>query len=369
MVVAAGATAVLTVDLDALAANYRTLRAHLATEAECAAVVKADGYGLGAAETAARLSREGCKTFFVASLDEGIDRRAALPAPEIYVFLGPESDTVAEFEANRLTPVLNRPDQIALWRRRGRESGKPVPAAIQLDTGMSRLGLAEPETVAIAAETDWRDGLDLRLVMSHLACADDPDDAMNGTQQQDFDRLRALLGPAAASLANSAGVLLGSDYHYDMVRPGIALYGGNPLIHGTNIFGQVIQIQSKIVQVRQIDSPRTVGYGATHRARGPSRIATVPVGYADGYLRSLGNRGMVSIGGVAVPVVGRVSMDLITVDVTALPEPETRPGIIVDLLGNGIDLDDLAAAAGTIAYELLTRWGPRMKRDYRGIAS
>jgi alanine racemase len=362
--VAGHATAVLTVDLDALASNYELIRVSVDGATVVSAVVKADGYGLGAIPTAIRLAKSGCQNFFVATLDEGISLRPAVPDASIYVLAGPEPDTTGDFRAANLTPVLNRHDQVQIWRDAAWVAGELLPAVLHLDTGMSRIGFEASEFEAMIEDPIWSQGIELSMVMSHLAVADDPDDAMNEQQRATFDQLREKLPALPASLANSAGIQLGRQFHYQMVRPGIALYGGNPLNQGPNKFSQVFTIQSKIIQIRQIDLPRTVGYGATHRVTGPSRIATVPVGYADGYLRSLSNRGTVSVDGHLVPVVGRVSMDLITIDVSALPESATQPGTSVHLLGNGVTLDDLAAAAGTISYELLTRFGPRMTREY-----
>jgi alanine racemase len=200
--------------------------------------------------------------------------------------------------------------------------------------------------------------------MSHLVASEERDNPLNPQQLERFRRLRQLFPPLPASLVNSSGIFLGSDYHFDLVRPGVALYGGNPLPGRPNPMAQVVHLQGRILQVHRVDTPRTVGYGATHLTSGPARIATVGVGYADGYPRSLGNRGYAGIGAVRVPVIGRVSMDLITLDVSALAPAEAAPGTLVDLIGGGVDIDALADLAGTNAYELLTRLGPRYRRIY-----
>ncbi len=229
---------------------------------------------------------------------------------------------------------------------------------------MNRLGLDASDLDWIAQEPDALAGIGVRFVMSHLACADEPGHPLNQRQLDAFIVARAKFPAAPASLSNSGGIFLGQAYHFDLVRPGIALYGGNPLAQGPNSFSEVVQLQAKIIQVREIDSPQTVGYGATHRVTGLRRIATVPVGYADGYLRSLSNCGTAFVAGVPAPLVGRVSMDLITLDVTAVPPEQARPGTIVSLIGGGAGLDDTAREAGTISYEILTRLGPRLERAY-----
>lgn len=363
-----GATATLTIDLGALAANYQLLRARLRTGCQCAAVVKADGYGLGLGPIGQRLAQEGCAHFFVATIDEALTLQAALGEREapatISVLLGAEPDGAAELAERGFVPVLNSRRQIEFWSEEARARGRNLPAIIHFDTGMNRLGLAGPEADWIADETDALDGIDVRAVMSHLACADEPTHPLNQQQLDAFDVVRGKFPAAPATLANSAGIFLGEAYHFDLVRPGIALYGGNPLVQGPNSFSEVVQLQTRIIQVREIDTPQTVGYGATHRAAGLRHIATVPVGYADGYLRSLSNRGTAFVAGVRAPLVGRVSMDLITLDVTDVPPEKARPGAIVDLIGGGVGLDDAARDAGTISYEVLTRLGPRLKRVY-----
>ena len=369
-----GASATLTIDLGALAANYRLLRARLGPGCQCAAVVKADAYGLGLGPVGRRLAQEGCGHFFVATLEEAVTLRSAFgegggkgkaeAAVTIYVFLGAEPNYAADLAELGFIPVLNSREQIELWRKEAAARGRALPAIAHVDTGMNRLGLEAPDLDWIAQEPDALAGIELRFVMSHLACADEPGHPLNQRQLDAFIVARATFPAAPASLSNSGGILLGPAYHFDLVRPGIALYGGNPLAQGPNSFSEVVQLQAKIVQVREIDSPQAVGYGATHRVAGPCRIATVAVGYADGYLRSLSNRGTAFVAGVRAPLVGRVSMDLITLDVTAVPPEHARPGTIVNLLGGGVDLDDMARDAGTISYEILTRLGPRLKRAY-----
>jgi alanine racemase len=269
-------------------------------------------------------------------------------------------------DAHGLTPVLSAPDQIEAWAKLGRELGRALPAAIHFDTGMNRLGLAAAAAVRLLAAPDRLAGIAVVLTMSHLACPEEAAQPMNAAQRDRFDSLRRRLSSAPASLANSAGIFLGRDYHYDLVRPGVALYGVDVRPDRPEKMAQVVQLHGKILQVRDVDIGMTVGYGATHHVTRPGRVATVAVGYADGYLRTLSNRGFGFIGDAKVAVVGRVSMDLITLDVSALPTASTVPGTMVELIGPRLPLGELAALAGTIEYEILTRLGTRFQRDYLG---
>lgn len=361
------AALVLTIDLDAVVDNWRRV-GRRAGRAHCAAVVKADAYGLGAARVAPALAAAGCRTFFVATLDEGLALRPLLPGAEILVLGGPLPGGEAEMLGNGLIPVLNSLEQVARWRAQVRDT--PLPAALHLDTGMSRLGLEPAEVMRLAAAPALLDGLRITLVMSHMACADSPGDEMNGVQLSTFGRLAAML-PAGAprSLAASSTVFLGEAFHFDMVRPGSALYGVNPTPGRANPMAPTVRLEGKILQVRDVDTPMTVGYGASHRVTGRGRVATVAVGYADGWFRTLGNRGHGVIEGERVPVVGRISMDLTTFDVTGLSAESARPGAVVELLGPTIDVDTVAAEAGTIGYEILTALSRRAARVYIGGAA
>ncbi len=364
------AGAVLTVDVGAVVANWRALAARLKPGAACGAAVKADAYGLGVARVAPALFTAGCRHFFAATIDEGIALRELLPDPaaEIIVLCGPLPRTEAEFAAHRLRPVLNTAQQVATWAAAAAERAAAPACVLHVDTGMSRLGLSQGELDALAADSRLLATLRPGLLMSHLACGEDEDEPMNGRQLAAFRSARAKLPCMAASLANSGGILLGPEYHFDLARPGAALYGVLPRPEAVEFLSQVVRLQAKILQVRDVDSPMTVGYGATHRVRRMGRIATIAVGYADGYLRSLSNRGHAVLAGVRVPVVGRVSMDLITVDVSDVPAHLAQPGELVDLLGPGQSVDELAAEAGTIGYEILTSLGRRHLRRYVGEA-
>jgi alanine racemase len=365
---AARAGAILTIDLAAIQANYRTLTKRAG--GKCAAVVKANAYGLGASRVAPALADAGADTFFTALLDEAIAVRQCLAsgpaAPAIYVLNGLAAGPAADFLAHDVIPVLNSLGEIDAWATVARTTGRTLPAAIHMDTGMNRLGLPPAEVEVLAAEPDRLAGIDVRLVMSHLACADEPDHPLNSAQLAAFTAARARLPAAPASLSNSSGIFLGPPFHFDLVRPGAALYGVNPTPGESNPMRQVIRLQGKILQVREIDAPRTVGYGATHRATGPIRVATVAAGYADGYLRSLSNRGSAWIGGQRVSLIGRVSMDLSTFDVTGVSREVACPGATIDLIGPEQGIDDVATAAGTIGYEILTALGHRYHRVYSG---
>ncbi|OJX79309.1 alanine racemase [Magnetospirillum sp. 64-120] len=363
------ATGILTVDLDAIAANWRFLAAR-APGAEAAGVVKADGYGLGAIPVAKTLAAAGCKTFFVATIDEGIALRPHLGAARIFILGGPLPGTGADFTEHGLVPVLNSPDQVGLWSGFARSHGTPLPAALHLDTGMSRLGLDAHAVGLLAADKRHLDGIDTVLVMSHMACADEPGHAKNAEQLTAFNTLSAQLAVnAPRSLAASSTIFLGSGYLFDLIRPGAALYGLNPVPGQPNPLRPVVRLSGRILQVRDVDTPQTVGYGATHRFASKGRVATVAFGYADGLFRSLGNRGFGVIGGVKVPVVGRISMDLTTFDVSAAPADAVHPGAMIELIGPGHDADQLAEEAGTIGYEVLTSLGRRYLRDYVGGAA
>lgn len=348
----------LVVDLDALARNYAKLRG-LAAPAECAAVVKADAYGLGVEAVTRRLVREGCRRFFVATSTEGATLRRLLPGAAIYVFEGAPEGVEAAFAEARLTPVLNSLQQVRRWVR-----GAGGPAILHLDTGMSRLGLGGAEVLELASRPDLLEGLEIEYVMTHLACADEPGHALNRRQLEEFERLRRLLPAAPTSIANSAGILLGAAHRGDLVRPGIGLYGGNPLAVGPSPVEPVVTLEGRILQLRDVTEAATVGYGATHRAEPPCRLATVGVGYADGYPRNLGNRFWAAHAGLRLPVVGRVSMDLLCLDASAVPRGRIAVGDYVELIGPTVGLDELAAAAGTLSYEVLTRLGARLERRY-----
>jgi alanine racemase len=344
----------LTIDLDAIAANYRLLRG-LGGGAETAPVVKADGYGMGASQTALRLWAEGARTFYVARLAEGEALRRALGdrAAAILVFDGCPAGAASRLRAANLIPVLNSGEQIAAWAKAG-------PCALHVDTGMNRLGLTLAEAADLAAAPD---GLQVELLLSHLACAAQPGHPLNAKQLQRFTAVRRLFPKARASLSSSGGVFLGGDYHFDQVRPGVALYGGEPHDDHAPRMATVATLEAPILQIRDVPPGDSVGYGTDFVADAPLQAAIVSAGYADGYLRASAPGGGVWFAGQRRRLLGRVSMDLIAVDITGA---QARPGDIVELIGPNLILDEAARAAGASAYEFLVRIGRRSRRRWIG---
>lgn len=357
---------VLEIDLAGVVANWRLLSQRVAP-AGCAAVVKADAYGLGAAPVAGALAASGCRRFFVATLDEGLALRAALPGPiEIAVFNGPPPGSAAEFAAHELVPVLNDPGQIAEWDGLAAGLADKLPAILHIDTGMARLGLSAAEFEQLADGLRRPGAICWRAVISHLACADDPVHPLNTQQCARFSAAHCRLADLPASLAASSGIFLGRDFHFDFVRPGAALYGVNPQPGLPNPMRQIVRLRARILQIRDVDAGQPVGYGAAHVMSAAGRLATVAVGYADGWPRSMSHHGSGSIGGVRVPLIGRVSMDLSVFDVSAVDPSLAQPGSFIELLGDEYGVDAAAAECGTIGYEMLTALGRRYHRVYRG---
>lgn len=350
---------VLTISMGALRANYRLLREKAGMGA-CAGVVKANGYGLGVATVAEALEAEGCPMFFVATLSEALELRTTSTRP-IAVFAGCTEATAPLFAEHGLLPVINSLHQLEIWRVHAAASGYSA-CLLHVDTGMRRLGLDDAETAILLANPALLSGLDVRYLMTHLACTDEPDHPLNAAQAAAMQRLKAAFPQIRQSIANSSG-LFDARFASDLARPGMALYGPNPTPWAKNPMQPVVALHTPILQVRRIDSGMGVGYGSSWVANRPSAIATVPVGYADGYLRSLSNQGHMALGGVTVPVIGRVSMDLITLDVTDVPPHLTQPGAMVEVIGDTVTLDDVAQAAGTIPYEILTSLGRRYRRE------
>ncbi|PTQ13240.1 alanine racemase [Sphingomonas oleivorans] len=354
----------LTIDLAALTANYSLIAARVAP-ARTAAVVKADAYGLGATRVAPALAEMGCRDFFVAHLAEAIALRPHLPADAaLYVLNGLQPGAERRCATLGILPVLNSLDQARRWAAMAREIGHALPAVLQVDSGMSRLGLQPEEVAALAEDKAFFEQVPLRLVMSHLACADEPGNAANAEQLRRFHALAALLPPALLSFANSGGAFLPAAFHHDLVRAGVSLYGAAPNGEGPNPMRPVVRLDARIIQVRAIPAGTGVGYGLTFNKSEPARIATIGVGYADGWPRHLSNRGAAFFGGVRLPIAGRVSMDSITLDVTALAEGALGPGDEVELIGPHQTLEQVAADAGTIPYEILTSLGSRYSRIY-----
>jgi alanine racemase len=361
--------AILTVDLGAIRANYRLLRSRAGTAA-CSAVLKSDAYGLGAIPVATALYLERCRHFFVAHLDEGIVLRPHLPPDaEIFVLHGPPPGTEAEFVAHGLVPVLNSVQQVMGWRSHAKALERILPAIIQVDSGMSRMGLSPFEVDAWRADPCFLDGIGLRYLMSHLACADQPENPMSARQLERFRAIRERLPHCPASFANSSGIFLSGDYHFDLVRPGAALYGIAPNTSGSNPMQAVVRLQGKVVQTRTIQRGDHVGYNLRYTASETRQVATVSVGYADGWLRSMSNLGIAIVDGVRVPQIGTISMDTITLDVSALPAERVAPGSLVDLICREHPVDAVARLANTIAYEVMTNLGSRFYREYEDTTS
>lgn len=359
---AVDAGAIITIDLGAIRENYRRLKRQLGGKA-CAAVVKANGYGLGAAHVAQALMKEGCDTFFVVFLSEGVELRAALGLkPTIYVLNGLAPGSEAEAVGADLRPVLNSRAQLDGWRTTAAKAGKRLPAAIQIDSGMSRLGMSPDEVMALDRDNAAFHGIDVTLVMSHLACADEPDNPANPLQLGSFQILRKLLPDAPASFANSSGIFLGTDYQFDLGRPGVALYGVNPTPGQPNPMLPVVKLEAKVVQTREVGLGIGVGYGYTFIAEKPTRLATISLGYADGWHRRATGAGWFN--GVRLPFAGRVSMDSIILDISALPEGKLKAGDLIEMIGPHQSVDDVANYAGTIGYEILTGLGSRFHRRY-----
>src|SRR5436305_11564140 len=368
---AATATApgVLTVDLDAIVANWRKLE-KTAVPAECAAVIKADAYGCGIQPVARALAAAGCKTFFVATLDEARLAREVLPAAELYVLDGFFQNCGDSFAKLNCKPVIGDLYELAEWDVFCRRSGWSGGAAIHIDTGMNRLGLNLVEANGIVPRINAGDH-GITLVMSHLACAETLNHPLNGKQLATFREIASNFSGVPGSLANSSGIYLGAQFQFDMVRPGAALYGINPTPEADNPMQGVVDLKARIVQLRNVERGDSVGYGATWTARRPTKLAIVSAGYADGYFRAAsandGTRGAeVIVAGKRCPVAGRISMDLMAVDITDLPDKTARRGHMVTLIGEGITVDELAHHFGTVGYEVLTSLGKRYARIYKG---
>jgi alanine racemase len=360
----------LTIDLDAIVANWRELDRR-SRPGRAAAVVKADAYGLGARQVVPALAAAGCDTFFVALPDEGIAIRPLVPEARIFVLNGVHGRSFGTMVEARLIPVLSSMEQVELWSAQGGGS----PCAVQVDTGMNRLGLTVDEARSLGGDDALRAGLDIVHVMSHFACADMPDHPTNGRQIETFRAVMASFAAIESSLSNSAGVLTGGADGFAVTRPGIALFGGEAVAGIANPMRPVVTLEARIAQVRSARAGETVSYGATHRLARDSRIAIASVGYADGYPRSGSGSGIPLrdavadglagfVGGHRAAVLGRVTMDLTCFDVTDVPEGALADGWI-ELIGPNMALDDVARACGTIGYEILTGLGPRYARHYR----
>jgi len=364
------ATGILTVDLDAIIANWRKLEKS-AIPAECAGVVKANAYGCGVEPVARALAAAGCKTFFVATLDEARAARAALPSTAaLYVLSGFLQNSGEAYARIDCQPVIGDLNELAEWDLFRRRSGWSGGAAIHIDTGMNRLGLTISDAQGLIPRIQAGDH-GITLIMSHLASAEQLNNSVNARQLTAFREIASLFSGVPASLSNSSGIFLGGSFQFDLVRPGAALYGVNPTPEADNPMLPVVELKARIVQIRSIERGETVGYGGTWTARRPTKLAILSVGYADGYFRAAsasdGTRGAeVIVAGTRCPVAGRISMDLMAIDITDLPPNAARRGHLATLIGEGITVDELAHHFGTIGYDVLTSLGSRYARIYKG---
>ncbi|WP_210381361.1 alanine racemase [Microvirga zambiensis] len=364
---------VLHIDLDALASNWRTLRDN-AGGVDTAAVVKANAYGIGIEKAVPALGKAGCSTFFVAHLSEAIRARAVAPDAAIYVLNGLFPGTCASYAEFDLRPVLGSFEDIEEWAAFSRAEGRRFKAAIHVDTGMNRLGLTVPQGLTLKDLKELND-FETALLMSHFVSAEESDNSLNLQQIEAFNAVRATLPDVPASLANSSGIFLKEKPHFNLARPGYALYGGNPTPDRTNPMKPVVGLEGRISQLRWVEVDHTVGYNGRWLALTRRRIATLSVGYADGYPRAASAHGksgdellagMAIVAGQACPFAGNVSMDLITIDVTDVPEDQVKRGDTVTLIGGDLTIDEVGRRAGTIGYEILTNLGARYARVYRG---
>jgi len=353
-------SAVLEIDLKAIVANWRKLRALACGDA--AAVVKADAYGLGAARVAPALYSAGCRHFFVAHFDEALAIRALLPGAMLAVLNGLPAGAEADFATHEIDPVLGSLDEVARWAACARRLGCTLPALLHIDTGMNRLGLDAHELATLQENRVLLEGIALRYILTHLVSSEIAGDSLNTAQLQRFSAACAGLPPAPRSLANSSGIFLGDAWRSDLARPGAALYGINPTPDAPNPMQTPVRLRARVLQVREIQAGESVGYNATWRASAPRRIATAGIGYADGWKRSLSGGGYALFDGSPAPLVGRVSMDLTTYDVT--DSPAAAGGAWLELIGPGISVDTVAEWAATNGYEILTSLGARIARVY-----
>lgn len=354
----------LVIDLDALVDNYHRLTAE-AAPAETSAVVKADAYGLGANRVGPALYNAGCRSFFVAHVQEAASLRPHLPKDAVlYILNGFQPGAEIYAAANGFVPVLNSLEQVAAWQRAARALQRDLPAILQFDTGMSRLGLSPDETTRLLAEPDLLAGLSIRYIMSHLASADDVASVQNDEQFTVMRERIAQFPGIPLCFANSGGIFFDKSFHGALVRPGVALYGVTPSDRAASPMKPVVRLEAKVIQTRTVPAGAKVGYGASFIASAEMQLATIAVGYADGLPRCLSNRGAAYFGATRLPIVGRVSMDSIVIDISALPPGTLTLGSLVEIIGPHQSLDDVAADAGTIAYEILTSLGHRYRRDY-----
>jgi alanine racemase len=357
----------LSIDLTAIRQNYLLLKEKVGGSCDVACTIKANAYGLGMEKIAPVLYDAGCWTFFVATPQEGLALRRIVKGAHIGVLNGFAPSAAKEFIYHNLIPVLNSLQQIQQYKDFAAQKGRALPAIVHFDTGMNRLGLDHKESQALVADKDMLAGLDVIAVMSHLACADEAQHLMNEQQYAAFTALAGSFPGVKRCLCNSAGIFRSENYHLEMVRPGMALYGLNPAPEKKNPMRPVVTLDAPILQLKSVGKGDFCGYNATYRFENDTVVAVVSTGYADGFMRSLSNEGDLFWKGYALPVRGRVSMDLAICDLADVPESELPvAGDMLEVIGEHQSADDLAKAAGTIGYEILTSLGGRYDRVYKG---
>ena len=364
--VPAATTSVMMVDLQAIQHNYVLTQAHLKPGCQIAAVVKADSYGLGMSQISQALYAQGCRIFCVAFIEEGVRLRQALPYhdAQIIVFCGVLERTEDYFFESHLIPVLVDLGQVSRWSKFGQLKNQVLPAILHVDTGMTRNGLSFQDVMSLSQDPSSMDSFQLEMIISHLASSDEPENPQNEEQRQAFERCLKMLPQTAVSLANSNGIALGEAYHYDYVRPGLGLYGyADPYPERHNLRAS-LALYASIVQIQEAHLGQSVGYNATYQCKTPKRLATLGIGYADGIMRELSNKGHVYIGEFSAPIVGRISMDFMMVDVTDIPDSLCQVGAWVSVYSSAQNLREMASLAGTNPYELLTSQGKRAYRIY-----
>ncbi len=356
--------ATLNISLAALKQNYQLLK-NQAAPAECAATVKANAYGLGIDEIAPALYEAGCRNFYVATLGEAIHLRHLLPDVTIYVFHGVKPHETEAFLKFNLVPVINNFSQVELWLEFSKAQNIRLPANLHFDTGINRLGLSADLAKDLGNHAELKQHIELKFIMSHLACANEHDNVRNQQQLDKFKTICQSFPGQKFSLANSSAIFLDKEYHFDQVRPGAALFGINPTPYlKTNPMQRVVNLSTKIIHLQQVTEDGMVGYGNMCPVKSGMRLAVIPIGYADGYLRSLTNRGYCYLNGKIIPTLGKISMDMTVIDISSFNEAEVKIGDEVEIIGEHINLSDLAAQAGTIAYEILTSFSSRFKKIY-----
>jgi len=358
----------LTINLTALGENYRLFQDKVGDKCNVAGVVKADAYGLGLKPVVETLDGLKCPQYFVATLDEAIQLRAINKQTPVAVLGGLFCGAEGEYLAHNITPVLNSPDDMTRWQNLAKQKSKTLPAFLHIDTGMNRLGLSSEEVHNVINDKTLLDGIEVKTIMTHFACADEKDHALTKQQASQFAKITNMFPHATTSLANSPGLFRNTAYHCDMVRPGIALYGGNPTPEANNPMRSVVELSSRILQIRVCKKEESIGYGASHIFEKDTLTATIGLGYADGFLRSSDKTKTFYYQGIPCPVIGRVSMDLITIDLSAIQETPNhkipKQGDWIEILGPHQTIDDLAETLGTIPYEVLTSLGHRYHREY-----